>query len=167
MVTKITKKCANCGAEIQCYLNPFPTVDIIIELDDRGIILISRRNYPFGWALPGGFVDYEESLEDAARREAKEETGLDIKLIRQFHTYSKPDRDPRHHSISTVYIAKANGAPSAADDAEEVRVFTKDSLPAAIAFDHKEILDDYFRFRETTLETTPKSDGPDVAYHEE
>lgn len=148
MVSKISKKCAKCGAEMQSYRNPFPTVDIIIELDNQGIVLISRKNYPFGWALPGGFVDYGESLEDAAIREAKEETGLDIKLIGQFHTYSRPDRDPRHHSISTVYIAKAGGTPRAADDAREAGIFTRDSLPAPIAFDHKEILDDYFRFRD-------------------
>jgi ADP-ribose pyrophosphatase YjhB (NUDIX family) len=151
MVSKIAKKCAKCGAEMQCYRNPFPTVDIIIELGDRGILLISRKHYPFGWALPGGFVDYGESVENAAIREAKEETGLDIKLIGQFHTYSRPDRDPRHHSISTVYIAKANGAPHAADDAKEVGIFTKDALPEPIAFDHREILEDYFSFRDDDL----------------
>ncbi|MGZ3580596.1 MAG: NUDIX domain-containing protein [Syntrophales bacterium] len=148
MVSKITKKCPKCGAETECYRNPFPTVDIIIELDDQGILLVSRKNYPFGWAIPGGFVDYGESLEDAAVREAKEETGLDIKLIGQFHTYSRPDRDPRHHSISTVYIAKASGVPHAADDAKEIGIFTKDALPEPIAFDHGEILEDYFSFKE-------------------
>ncbi|MGZ6275211.1 MAG: NUDIX domain-containing protein [Syntrophales bacterium] len=148
MVSKITKKCPKCGAETECYRNPFPTVDIIIELDGRGILLVSRKNYPFGWAIPGGFVDYGESLEDAAVREAKEETGLDIKLIGQFHTYSRPDRDPRHHSISTVYIAKASGVPHAADDAKEIGIFTKDTLPGPIAFDHREILEDYFSFKE-------------------
>ncbi len=147
MVTKIKKKCPLCGAEIESYLNPLPTVDIIIELDDRGILLIKRKNYPFGWAIPGGFVDYGESLEDAAIREAKEETGLDVTLIRQFHTYSRPDRDPRHHSIATVYIAKASGKPSAADDAAEVGIFTKDNLPHPIAFDHAEILADYFALK--------------------
>ncbi len=167
MVSKVTKKCPDCGAEIQCYRNPFLTVDIIIELDNQGIILISRKNYPFGWALAGGFVDYGESLEDAAKREAKEETGLDVSLIRQFHIYSRPDRDPRHHTITTVYIAKASGAPRAADDAKEVAVFTKDALPENIAFDHREILDDYFRFRETTLDSTPECDGANVANHKE
>ncbi|MGZ3594125.1 MAG: NUDIX domain-containing protein [Syntrophales bacterium] len=148
MVSKITKKCPKCGAETECYRNPFPTVDIIIELDGRGILLVSRKNYPFGWAIPGGFVDYGESLEDAAVREAKEETGLDIKLIGQFHTYSRPDRDSRHHSISTVYIAKASGVPHAADDAKEIGIFTKDALPEPIAFDHGEILEDYFSFKD-------------------
>jgi ADP-ribose pyrophosphatase YjhB (NUDIX family) len=147
MVTKTIKKCPRCGTESEIYVNPFPTVDILIELEDQGILLINRKNYPFGWAIPGGFVDYGESLEDAAIREAKEETGLEVKIIRQFHTYSRPDRDPRHHTISTVYIAKANGTPLAADDAAEVGIFTEDTLPSRIAFDHREILSDYFALR--------------------
>ena len=96
------------------YRNPLLTVDIIIEMDDR-IILIERRNPPRGWALPGGFVDYGESLETAAIREAKEETSLDIFIKEQFHTYSDPGRDPRHHTVSTVYIAGASGTPIAAE----------------------------------------------------
>jgi len=147
MVTKIKRKCPHCGAVTESYLNPFPTVDIIIELDDRGILLIKRKNYPFGWAIPGGFVDYGESLEDAAIREAKEETGLGVTLIKQYHTYSRPDRDPRHHSITTVYIAKASGNPCAADDATEIGIFTIDNLPDPIVFDHKEILSDYFALK--------------------
>ena len=123
--------------------NPFCTVDVIIETED-GVILIKRKNPPSGWAIPGGFVDYGESLEDAVRREAKEETGLDIKLKRQFHTYSDPKRDPRHHTISTIYIATASGKPKAGDDAKEVGIFNKDSLPEEIAFDHRQILEDYF-----------------------
>lgn len=125
------------------FRNPFPTVDIIIEIDG-GVVLVKRKNPPHGWALPGGFVDYGESLEDAAVREAKEETGLDIELIRQFHTYSKPGRDPRFHTITTVYIAKAKGTPKAGDDAKEVGIFQRDNLPDNIVFDHKDILEDYF-----------------------
>ncbi len=128
------------------YRNPFPTVDIIIEYKG-GIILIKRKNPPLGWALPGGFVDYGESLEACAIREAKEETGLDIKLLRQFHTYSDPKRDPRFHTITTVYIAKGEGELKAGDDAKEVGLFYRDNLPDNIAFDHKEILVDYFTKR--------------------
>ncbi len=123
--------------------NPMLTVDVIIEIEG-GIILIKRKNPPPGWAIPGGFVDYGESLEDAVVREAKEETGLDINLIRQFHTYSNPERDPRHHTVSTIFIASASGKPNAGDDAKEVRTFTKDTLPEGIAFDHRQILEDYF-----------------------
>ncbi len=123
--------------------NPFCTVDAIIETEG-GIILIKRKNPPSGWAIPGGFVDYGESLEGAVRREAKEETGLDIKLIRQFHTYSDPKRDPRYHTVSTIFIATAAGKPKAGDDAREVGIFNKDNLPEDIAFDHRQILKDYF-----------------------
>ncbi len=129
------------------FKNPIPTVDIIIELEDKGIILIKRKNPPYGWAIPGGFVDYGESLEDAAKREAKEETSLNVELIKQFHTYSDPKRDNRFHTISTVYIAKAKGEPKAEDDAAEVGIFNKNSLPEPIVFDHKEILKDYFKKR--------------------
>jgi ADP-ribose pyrophosphatase YjhB (NUDIX family) len=128
------------------FKNPIPTVDIIIEIKN-GIILIKRKNPPFGWAIPGGFVDYGESLEEAALREAKEETALDVELIRQFHTYSDPNRDERFHTISTVYIAKAKGEPKAADDAKEIGIFTRDNLPSPIAFDHEKILKDYFENR--------------------
>lgn len=123
--------------------NPFLTVDAIIEIDG-GIILIKRKNPPPGWAIPGGFVDYGETLEDAVIREAKEETSLDINLVRQFHTYSDPKRDPRHHTVSTIFIATASGNPVAADDASEVKIFTRDNLPEEIAFDHRNILEDYF-----------------------
>ncbi|MDI6703619.1 MAG: NUDIX hydrolase [bacterium] len=128
------------------YRNPIPTVDIIIELEE-GIVLIKRKNPPYGWAIPGGFVDYGESLEEAAKREAKEETGLDIRLITQLHTYSDPKRDPRFHTISTVFIAKANGVPMASSDAKEVKVFDLSNLPKRLAFDHKNILQDYLRYK--------------------
>lgn len=122
---------------------PVITVDAIIEIQN-GIILIKRKNPPPGWAIPGGFVDYGETLEDAVCREAREETGLEIELVRQFHTYSAPDRDPRHHTVSTIFIARATGTPAAADDAMELGIFTKETLPEEIAFDHRDILEDYF-----------------------
>jgi len=127
------------------YKNPIPTVDIIIEMEG-GIVLIKRKNPPYGWALPGGFVEYGESLEDAAIREAKEETGLDVVELRQFHTYSAPDRDPRHHTISTVFTGKGRGVLKGSDDAVEAKIFTEDNLPDEIAFDHRKILDDYFKY---------------------
>jgi len=144
-VARQTIQCPKCKNEIEVYKNPIPTVDIIIEIESKGIVLIKRKNPPYGWALPGGFVDYGESLEEAAVREAKEETNLDVKLIEQFHTYSNPSRDPRHHSISTVYIGKTKGTPEAKDDAAEIGIFNDSSLPDAIAFDHRSILRDYFK----------------------
>jgi len=138
------RRCPHCGKEIKQYLHPFPTVDIIIQMAGGGIILIKRKKPPFGWALPGGFVDYGESLEEAAVREAKEETSLDITLTSQFHTYSDPKRDSRKHTISTVYLASAAGSPAAADDAEEIGIFTRDNLPSPLVFDHEHILQQYF-----------------------
>ena len=140
-------RCPRCGAEINIYRNPVPTVDIIIEIDD-GIVLIRRKNPPVGWAIPGGFVDYGESLEDAAVREAREETSLEITRLRQMHTYSNPDRDPRQHTISTVFTAKGKGTPRAASDASDIGVFSRDDLPKPLMFDHKAILEDYFRLVE-------------------
>ena len=126
-------------------------MDIIIEIDAedgrQGIVLIKRKFPPFGWALPGGFVDYGESLEQAAIREAKEETSLDIELLCQMHTYSDPKRDPRKHTISTVFIARAEGNPIARDDAQEIKVLSKDELNFPLAFDHEKILKDYFERR--------------------
>ena len=138
-------KCPACGIAIPVYKNPVPTVDIIIEFDD-GIVLVERKNPPHGWALPGGFVDYGESFEDAAVREAKEETTLDVTLTRQFHTYSAPDRDPRQHTASTVFIATADGMLQGADDALQARIFNRDNLPELV-FDHALIVDDYFSDR--------------------
>jgi ADP-ribose pyrophosphatase YjhB (NUDIX family) len=131
------------------FNNPLLTVDIIIEVADRGIVLIERKNPPHGWALPGGFVDYGENLEQAALREAKEETSLDVQLIEQFYTYSDPSRDPRHHTISTVFIARADGDPKGADDARQAQLFTEAELPSPIVFDHARILRDYFNYKKT------------------
>ena len=131
------------------YKHPIPTVDIIIEIKKKngqeGIILIRRKNPPHGWALPGGFVDYGESLEEAAVREAKEETSLDVRLKRQLRTYSDPKRDPRKHTISTVFVATAQGEPKAQDDAQDIKIVTKEELDFSLAFDHRKILADYFR----------------------
>jgi len=123
---------------------PRLTVDVIIMVDD-GIVLIERRYPPHGWAIPGGFVEYGETVEEAARREAKEETSLELEDLRQFHTYSDPMRDPRFHAISTVYIARAQGIPEARDDAQEVGIFDQRNLPEDMAFDHRKILEDYFK----------------------
>ena len=129
------------------YRNPVPTVDIIIEVEKGKILLIERVNEPFGWALPGGFVDYGESLENAARREAKEETGLGIHLVRQFHAYSDPSRDPRQHTLTVVFLAEAEGTPRAGDDAKNCQAFSLDNLPSPLAFDHEKIIEDYKRYR--------------------
>ena len=127
--------------------NPLLTVDIIIEVHTK-IVMIERRNPPYGWALPGGFVDYGESLEACAVREAREETGLQVQLLEQFHTYSDPHRDPRHHSVTTVYIASASGIPKGADDAVGAGLYSSGSLPQPIVFDHPKILRDYFSYRD-------------------
>lgn len=135
--------CPKCGASVTVYRNPFPTVDIIIEVPGRGIVLIERKNPPLGWALPGGFVDYGESLETAAAREAREETGLELENLRQFRAYSDPGRDPRHHTITNVFAAVGRGTPKAADDARSLAVFPLDALPETLAFDHARIIADY------------------------
>jgi 8-oxo-dGTP diphosphatase len=129
--------------------NPVPTVDIIIE-HDGGIVLIERKNPPSGWALPGGFIDYGESAEAAAAREAAEETGLELTDLRQFHVYSDPDRDPRFHTITTVFTAAGKGILAAADDAANARVFDPGDLPEEVAFDHREIISDYIENRWAT-----------------
>jgi len=131
------------------YRNPKPTVDCIIELPGERIVLIRRANPPVGWALPGGFVDEGEPLDAAAIREVKEETGLDVKLVEQFFTYSDPKRDPRQHTLSTVYIGTATGAPQGSDDAAEARTFALDALPGDLCFDHGTILSDYLTYKRT------------------
>lgn len=125
--------------------------DAIIELvdqPDRPIVLIERKNPPFGWAIPGGFVDIGETVEAAAVREAKEEVSLHVELVALLGIYSHPQRDPRGHTITAVYIARASGTPVAADDARNLAIFTMDKLPATLAFDHAQVLADYRRWRE-------------------
>jgi len=135
-------------AETQ-FKNPTPTVDCIIELAGERIVLIRRKNPPIGWALPGGFVDEGEPLHAAAAREAQEETGLTVELIEQFFTYSDPKRDPRKHTLSTVYIGRAQGEPQGADDAAEARAFPLNALPKELCFDHGTILSDYLAYKRT------------------
>jgi 8-oxo-dGTP diphosphatase len=132
------------------YRNPVPTTDIIIVLIDRPwrpIILIERENPPFGWAIPGGFVDYGESVETSAIREAKEEISLDVELVEQFYVYSDPQRDNRKHTISIVFIATAKGEPKAADDAKNLGIFQLWEIPDRLCFDHDQIMRDYCRYR--------------------
>lgn len=145
--------CPKCGERLIAYRNPFPTVDLIIRCLDffgkEGIVLVQRKNPPLGWALPGGFVDYGESLEQAAVREALEETGLEVKELRQFHAYSDPSRDPRQHNISVVFLAQARGIPRPGDDAADCLVFPLERLPEPLAFDHSRILADYVHYLST------------------
>ncbi len=136
-------ECPRCSYPVKVYRNPIPTVDIIIKIDNK-VVLVRRKNKPYGWALPGGYIDYGESAEDAAIREAKEETSMDIELEGLLGVYSNPDRDPRSHTITTVFIAKGKGSPKANDDAEEIGLFDRDNLPEPIVFDHKKILQDFF-----------------------
>ncbi len=131
------------------YKNPIPTVDCIVELPRDRIVLIMRKNEPVGWALPGGFVDEGEPLHVACVREVKEETGLDVDLSEQFFTYSDPSRDPRKHTVSTVYIGWADGEPSGSDDAADAKAFTLDALPKDLVFDHGTIVSDYVTYKRT------------------
>lgn len=133
-------------------VTPLLAVDIIIELydhPDRPIVLIERRNPPHGWAIPGGFVDVGEEVEQAALREAREETTLNVKLMVLLGVYSDPQRDRRGHTASVVYIAQAQGLPHAQDDAAAAGLFSPQSLPENLAFDHRLILADYLVFRQT------------------
>jgi ADP-ribose pyrophosphatase YjhB (NUDIX family) len=150
------EKCPKCGSGTRRHRNPVPTVDIIIEFQGQGLVLVERANPPHGWALPGGFVDYGESLETAAIREAREETGLTVTLLGQFHTYSDPRRDPRRHTITTVYVAQGFGVPQAATDARGLAIFAPEDLPPVLAFDHSLILAEYLKVRPQWLTNLKK-----------
>ena len=131
---------------------PLLTVDIIIEMTDRTdnpVVLIERKNPPYGWAIPGGFVDVGETVEAAAVREAREETSLDVTLLELLGIYSDPQRDKRGHTVSIVYIAQASGKPKAQDDAANLQLCSARRPPGVLAFDHQKILDDYIRFKES------------------
>jgi len=131
---------------------PLLAADTIIELTDkptRPIVLIERKNPPYGWAIPGGFVDVGERLEVAAIREAREEVCMQVTLTALLGMYSDPKRDDRGHTVTAVYVAESSGEPKAADDAKNVQIFDIDSLPAKLVFDHAQVLEDYRKFRET------------------
>ncbi|MDD5412997.1 MAG: NUDIX hydrolase [Methylobacter sp.] len=133
-------------------ITPLLAADAIIELTDfpdRPIVLIERANPPFGWAIPGGFVDLGEIVEQAAVREAQEEVGLEVRLITLLGIYSDPIRDSRGHTVTAVYVAEAAGTPVAADDAKNCRLFSLNELPEPLAFDHAQVLADYKKYRET------------------
>ncbi|MCE9572083.1 MAG: NUDIX hydrolase [Deltaproteobacteria bacterium] len=140
------------------YRNPLPTVDVLIELDGRPgtLVFIERGHEPHGWALPGGFVDAGETVADAAIREAKEETGLDVELVELFHVYSDPARDPRRHTLSVVFIARATGEPVGDDDATRADVAPADAPPGALVFDHATIVSDYLTYKRTGQRPPPR-----------
>lgn len=139
--------CPKCGEKVRSYRNPLPTVDVIIERPE-GIVLIRRRNEPKGWAIPGGFVDYGESLEAAAARECLEETSLTVTEMKLLGCYSDPARDNRFHTISAVYVVRCDGDAAAGDDAADLEVFPIDKLPQPLCFDHGKILADYRKRKE-------------------
>ena len=130
-------------------------MDVLAETEDGGIVLVRRKHPPPGWALPGGFVESGESVAAAARRELREETGLDVELTELFHVYADPARDPRGPTLSVVFMGRARGIPVGADDAAEARVFPLDALPAPLAFDHGLILADYRRYRREGVRPPP------------
>jgi len=133
-------------------VTPLIAADALIELVNepgKPIVLIERLNEPYGWAIPGGFVDVGETIETAAVREAKEETSLDVELVCLLGLYSNPKRDPRGHTVTAIYVAQSTGTPKAADDAKSVGAFDLNNLPSPLAFDHDMVLADYQRYRET------------------
>jgi ADP-ribose pyrophosphatase YjhB (NUDIX family) len=146
---EVRETCERCGATVKTWQRPGVSVDMLIEFEGR-LVLVYRRNEPVNWALPGGYVGYGERLEDAARREAEEETGLTLLDLEQFHSYSDPDRDPRQHSITTVFLARGQGTLRAGDDAAKAELFDPAAgVPHPLAFDHSRIVRDYVEYLRT------------------
>ncbi len=142
----IESPCPRCGTIVNTYRNPFPTADLIVIRQSK-VLLIERKNPPPGWALPGGFIDYGESAEEAAARELKEETGLNCESLSLFGVYSRPGRDPRFHTLTVVYRCEATGELSPGDDAARAEWFDRLDLPELMAFDHREIIEACFETR--------------------
>lgn len=156
--TKTETKTEHASGGPPQYKNPAPTVDILIELEDRPgeLVFIERAHEPVGLALPGGFVDEGEWVADAAVREAKEETGLDVELLELFHVYSDPARDKRRHTVSIVFIGRARGVPVGGDDAAGAIVCRPDALPKPLVFDHPRIVEDYLAYRARGVRPPPR-----------
>jgi 8-oxo-dGTP diphosphatase len=154
----MTEKQDQAGGDQPQYKNPTPTVDVLIELEGRPgeLVFIERAHEPVGLALPGGFVDEGEWVADAAVREAKEETGLDVELVELFHVYSDPARDKRLHTVSTVFIGRARGMPVGGDDAAGALVCRPDALPKPLVFDHPRIVEDYLAYRARGVRPPPR-----------
>lgn len=142
---KKSNLCPHCGKTWSSYCNPTPTTDVVIHEPGRGVVIIRRRNEPRAYALPGGFIDDGEPAEDAAVREMREETGLEVELTGLLGVYSNPDRDPRQHTLSVVFVGKACNPDflNAGDDAEDAAFYPLDALPEPMAFDHAKILADF------------------------
>lgn len=140
------------------FKNPTPTVDCLIELEGKPgtLVFIERKNPPLGWAIPGGFVDEGEWIADACAREAKEETNLDVEIVELFGVYSNPQRDPRKHTVSTVFIARAKGTPTGFDDAVQCIVCRPDELPGKLVFDHDVIVGDYLEYKKSGKRPPPR-----------
>ena len=151
-------RCPHCDQTLDRFDQPRLTVDAVVFNPAGEILLIERGHPPPGWALPGGFVDAGETLQEAVIRELREETALSARSASQFFTYSDPVRDPRHHTVSTVFLVEADGIPRGGDDARTARFFPLEELPAPIAFDHRSVLEDVIRFRQTGA----RPDGPGV-----
>jgi ADP-ribose pyrophosphatase YjhB (NUDIX family) len=139
------RSCPHCGGIVETYRNPFPTADVVV-IRNGAVLLIRRKNPPEGYALPGGFIDYGETAEAAAVRELAEETGLEALSLQLLGVYSDPNRDPRFHTLTVVFIGQVEGTLKAGDDAAEAQWFPLTRLPEPIAFDHRQIIADAVNF---------------------
>ncbi len=142
--------CSKCGHSWEDWNNPVPTVDALIEVYEKnifkGVVLIERLNYPFGWAIPGGFMEYGEKAETTCIREAKEETGLEVEIKYLLGFYTDPKRDPRSHTVTAVYVCRSgDDIPIAGDDAKTARIFSLKEIPNNLVFDHNLVIEDYKR----------------------